>query len=148
MIKWGLFFIGLILLNACDRQTKTQDPHQLKRMTETRQRIKQELGKNYNLPVPPATKQQLERGAELYARLCATCHGPRGKGKGKLANDLVGSPTDFTDEKQATFFSEQARLYIIRQGIEGTPMLGWGNILTEGDLLAVYLYVRSLIDSK
>lgn len=105
-----------------------------------------QLADKYDDPVAPATRQQLVRGGELYGKLCATCHGANGKGKGRIANGLDHRPTDFTDPEEAAFFSEQARLEIIRKGIPKTAMMGWGNVLSERDILAVYVYIRAFVD--
>jgi mono/diheme cytochrome c family protein len=37
-----------------------------------------------------------ERGALLYARYCAACHGPTGKGDGPWAGDLMVAPPDLS----------------------------------------------------
>lgn len=117
-------------------------------MLELRERLKLELGEKYLLLVPEATPTQLKRGAELYPQVCASCHGGRGDGLGKITEGLAGNPTSFTDPVQAAFFSEQARLHIIRKGIAGTPMMGWQNMLSEEDIQALYLYIRSLVGQK
>lgn len=39
---------------------------------------------------------EAERGAELYLRYCASCHGPEGRGDGPLAASLVTPPRDLT----------------------------------------------------
>ncbi|MFQ5676179.1 MAG: c-type cytochrome [bacterium] len=113
-----------------------------------RQRLQIELGEKYHEPIPAATADQLKRGAELYPQVCAACHGGRGDGQGKITEALVDTPTSFTDPQQATFFSDQARLHIIRKGIAGTPMMGWSGVLSDDDILALYLYVRSLIEKE
>lgn len=149
MVKIITILISLILLlNACNMDSKSLDPEQRQRMKQVRERIKEVLGNQYDEPVPQGTEQQLKRGGELYTQLCVSCHGGRGDGHGYLAKGLITRPSNFTDLKQATFYSEQARLYIIRKGVPGTPMMGWENILNENDILAVYLYVRSLVPSK
>ena len=143
-----LFFGLLLLLSACASDPKPIDPTQKHRLSELRERLKVELGKKYDRQIPDATETQLERGAELYPQVCASCHGGRGDGLGKITEGLAGNPTSFTDLEQAAFFSEQARLQIIRKGIAGTPMMAWGNILTEEDIMALYLYTRSLIGQE
>ncbi len=130
---------------SCSRSSDPLDPQQLRRMEDIRERLKKELGEKYDQPIPAASVEQLKRGSELYAQLCASCHGARGDGKGEIAEGILGHPTDFTDGNQATFYSEPARLQIIRKGVAGTPMMGWENVLTEQEMLAVYVYVRSLI---
>lgn len=117
-------------------------------MTEVRMRLQKDLGERYDQPVTAASDSQLQRGQKLFAQLCAGCHGPRGDGKGHVAEGLAGHPSNFTNPAEAAFYSEQARLQIIRKGVPGTPMMAWENVLTENDVLAVYGYVRSLMASQ
>jgi len=143
-----LLFGLLMILSACTTESKPIDPTQQQRMSELRKRFKNELGEKYDLSIPAATAAQLKRGAELYPQVCASCHGGRGDGLGKISEGLAGNPTSFTDPEQAAFFSERARLGIIRKGVPGTPMMGWQNVLTEEDIQALYCYIRSLIGQK
>jgi hypothetical protein len=71
-----------------------------------------------------------------------------GDGKVEHPGVLLQPPSNFTDPVQAAFFSESARLHIIRKGIAGTAMMGWENVLPEQDILAIYLYVRYLFESS
>ncbi|MFQ5707869.1 MAG: c-type cytochrome [bacterium] len=144
----GFGAVTLLTFTGCGTNKESFDPQQLRHMVEVRDRLKQDLGEQYDLPVPEASPEQLKRGSDLYARICASCHGGRGEGNGKIANRLAGKPSNFTDLAEATFYSEQARLDVIRKGIAGTPMMGWQGVLTDDDILAVYLYVRSLAHSK
>ncbi len=143
-----LLFGLLLIFSSCTSESKPIDPTQQQRMLELRERLKSELGEKYNQSIPEATEAQLKRGAELYPHVCASCHGGRGDGLGKISEGLAGNPTSFTDPEQALFFSGQARLHIIRKGVPGTPMMGWQNVLCEEDVLTLYLYIRSLIGQK
>ena len=137
-------FIGL----ACSSKTSSPTPAQLQRMIQFREQLEHKLGDLYVLAVKPGTEEQCMRGQELYRQTCAPCHGVRGHGDGHTAQGLLWTPTDLTDAERASFYSEQARLYIIRKGIDGTPMMGWEHVLTEPDIMSVYLYIRSLIKRK
>ncbi len=139
-----LMFIG----SACDSKTSSPTPEQLQHMIQFREQLEHKLGDMYALAIKPGTEEQRMRGQELYRQICAPCHGVRGRGDGHTAQGLVGNPSDLTDAEQASFYSEQARLYILRKGVDGTPMMGWENVLTEADIMAVYLYIRSLIKRK
>ncbi len=143
-----LLFGLLLILSACTSESKPIDPTQQQRMLELRERLNGELGEKYNQSIPEATEAQLKRGAELYPHVCASCHGGRGDGLGKISEGLAGNPTSFTDPEQAAFFSGQARLEIIRKGVPGTPMMGWKSVLNKEDILALYLYIRSLIGQE
>jgi mono/diheme cytochrome c family protein len=146
-MKWLAFSAGLVLalgMFACDGKNPAIDPVRLQHMTSVRDRIKKELGERYDLPIAAEADSQLQRGQKLFGQLCAACHGARGDAKGHVAEGLAGHPSNFTDPAQAGFYSEQARVHIIRKGVPGTPMMAWENLLTEEDVMAVYVYVRSL----
>lgn len=138
----------MIIAGACGPQAQPIPAEQRVRLEKLRQQLQQSLGEKYDDPVPAATGPQLKRGSELFAQLCASCHGARGDGKVEHPGVLLQQPSDFTDPAQATFFSEQARLHIIRKGIAGTAMMGWEEALPEADILAIYMYVRYLYESS
>jgi len=146
-MKKKLIILPLLILFSisCTEQRAENDLNASQRKQAVRTQIKQKLGDKYDANIPAATDAQLERGQALFDQLCAPCHGHRGDGEGVNNDALVYKPSDLTDPVEARFFSEQARLYIIRNGIEGTAMMSWKNMLPEDDLLSVYLYTRSLI---
>ncbi|MGA9531745.1 MAG: quinol:electron acceptor oxidoreductase subunit ActD [Anaerolineales bacterium] len=49
-------------------------------------------------PVPPSD-ESLQRGSVLYGIDCELCHGPEGKGNGRLAVHFVPHPADLTREQ-------------------------------------------------
>lgn len=128
----------------CGAKPQDMPPVQRAQNEKLRAELRQTLGAQYDEPIAAATPAQLKRGAELFAELCAGCHGVRGDGRTEHPGVLLQQPSDFTDKKQATFFSEQARLQIMRSGIRGTAMMGWAEVLPEADLVAIYTYVRYL----
>ena len=142
-IRLGLFAIALVLF-ACSRKEKPLPPEQRAHLEKLRQELQHTLGEKYHEPVPTVTTAQLKRGSELFVQLCAGCHGVRGDGKMEHPGVLLQQPSNFTDPAQATFFSEQARLHLIRTGIPGTAMMGWSEVLPESDIMAIYGYVRYL----
>ena len=97
------------------------------------------------MPVAPATTEQLERGKILYQKLCSSCHGGSGKPPDNMSTSLTVSPADLSCPESVNFFSEQARLEIIRNGISGSPMKGLRGMLNEKDTVAVFMYTRTLI---
>ncbi|MDZ7359661.1 MAG: cytochrome c [candidate division KSB1 bacterium] len=148
--RFAFLKLADLLPSGCGKNNASlpPSPEQQRRWKELRQQLQQTLGEKYNTPIPAATVPQLKRGSELFAQLCASCHGERGDGKVAHPGVLLQPPSNFTDAAHATFFSEQARLQIIRQGIAGTAMMGWGEVLPENDILAIYLYIRYLYQSK
>jgi mono/diheme cytochrome c family protein len=79
---------------------------------------KYELMKN---PVA-ADKNSILAGKELYVTYCVSCHGKDGKGKGKRADNLVTTPSDFTSDAFQKR-SDGAILYIIYFGHQDMPGL-------------------------
>ncbi len=75
----------------------------------------------------------LTRGADVFAKSCATpyCHGPKGVGAG--APKLAGRG-----------FDEAHIASVTRAGVPGTAMQGYGSILARPDFNAVVAYVASL----
>jgi putative copper resistance protein D len=73
----------------------------------------------FHSPVRYAT-DSISRGASLYARHCATCHGPDGYGDGPAAASLAVKPANLTEH----FFhhSEGDLFWVLQHGISGTPM--------------------------
>jgi mono/diheme cytochrome c family protein len=116
-------------------------------MKEVREGLKKEMGSNYDTPVPEATEAQLTLGQETYTKTCVTCHGETGKGDGPASVAFEQKPADFTDPGHSKYYSDQARIYIIKNGVKDTPMVGWESVLSEEEIGAVYAYVRSLRSS-
>jgi mono/diheme cytochrome c family protein len=69
-----------------------------------------------------ATPAEGEAGAAIYKRVCATCHGPEGKGT-PIAPSLVGTLEhgDSADKLRA----------VVRDGVPGTAMVSFKSMLTE-----------------
>jgi high-affinity iron transporter len=95
------------------------------------------------IPLVPDTPPRHARGAELYARLCASCHGPTGAGDGPAGAGLDPPPIDFTDRERADERSVFALYQVIEQGLEGTAMASYRG-LPEDDLWALATYSGSL----
>ena len=108
-----------------------QGPHDARRVA-CEQRIRQ------------ATAAQLRKGSDIWEVLCAPCHGTTGRGEGDVPRPAEIQPGDLTDPERASSLSEEERLRIIAEGIDGSPMIGWGGVLSEEEILAVYLHLCSL----
>ena len=127
-----------------DHKENDQMGAHMDHMNDVRQMLKHELGENYELPVPAATSDRLAAGKKIFAESCVTCHGQEGKGNGPAAAALNRKPADFTDPEHAKYYSDQGRIYIIKNGIAETPMSAWGKILDEKEIQSVHAYIRSL----
>ncbi len=87
-------------------------------------------------PLPPETTP-----AETFKTLCERCHGEKGDGNGKVAWYLDPNPRDFT---KAAFMSSKPRdrfVHSIEEGVGGTSMPPWKNVISEPQVNGVLDYV-------
>lgn len=93
-----------------------------------------------------ASATELRKGSEIWDVLCAACHGADATGgvRGRLPE--ISSP-DLTDPARVALFSDEVRIEIIAEGVEGTTMVGWHDVLTEPEILAVYGHLCTLIEA-
>jgi len=89
------------------------------------------------------------RGAALYARHCAVCHGPDGRGNGPAAPSLIPHPRDFTTghfKYKSTSSGElpldSDLLRTVSRGLGASAMPYFGDLLTTDELLEVVRYVK------
>ena len=91
-------------------------------------------------PIPP-TRDSVARGSALYAKHCASCHGPHGKGDGRVACDLDPAPSDLTDRDIAGMTDVK----LFRKITNGRkPMPSFRKLLGEEDRWHVVNFVRTL----
>jgi DMSO reductase family type II enzyme heme b subunit len=94
------------------------------------------------------------KGAEIYAKRCAWCHGVKGDGQGPGAARLVPPPRDFTfglyKIKTSGFDELAAReddlFRMIRDGMPGTGMPGWKDMLSEQDTWDVIAHIATFVE--
>jgi mono/diheme cytochrome c family protein len=82
-------------------------------------------------------------GKELYEQNCLACHGETGAGDGPTAAILNPPPADFSAGHTDTH-PDGDLYYWIREGIEGTEMPAFGEILSEDEAWHLVNYVRRL----
>ncbi len=105
-----------------------------------------------DLGTPPVkSAATIAEGKELYAKMnCFTCHGDSGHGDGLSAPTLVDDsgnrikPRDFANA--GAFKSGYATKEIVRTiltGFNGTPMIGFDNVLKKEDAWKLAYYVET-----
>jgi DMSO reductase family type II enzyme heme b subunit len=94
-----------------------------------------------------------DAGQAVYTRWCASCHGEKGDGKGPAAPFLMPKPRDFTFgvyKYKSTVGngppSDQDLLRTITDGMPGTAMPGWKDVLGEADRRNVIAFIKTFSD--
>jgi len=98
---------------------------------------------DYQALDPSADIAGLERGRSYYAQLCIACHGPRGDGLGEWAYRVHPRPADLRSARVQRR-SDRQLMGVIGEGLQGTPMGGWKDRLSEQQMRQIVLYVRHL----
>ncbi|HHT9114050.1 MAG TPA: heavy metal-binding domain-containing protein [Candidatus Wunengus sp. YC65] len=160
----GASALGTVLLTGCygsREKTRTEthmyevahqhdeskehhhDIGHMEHMNDVREMLKDKLGADYEKTLPPAANVDVAIGKTIYQQYCAACHGVTGMGDGPASGGLSSQPSDFTDPDHSGYYSDRGRLWIVRNGIHGTPMVGWFDTLGEEGTRQVYSYVQS-----
>ncbi len=92
-----------------------------------------------------------EKGEAIYAKRCILCHGEEGDGATDVAERLNPPPRDFTlgqyKIKTSDFGQDFARdedvFRMIRDGMPGTAMPGWADVLSEQDMWDLIAYLKT-----
>lgn len=112
----------------------------------------QELDRS-KLPPEPAGFElggDPEAGAKVYRQSCAVCHGPEGKGRGRI--QFTEPPRDLTDPENLKTASDWELYQVIKGGGEvlglDGKMLPWEGLLEEEEIRDVSAFVRSLSEKE
>jgi len=71
------------------------------------------------------------RGASLYRRNCAMCHGKKGQGDGHMVSGANFKASDFSDSEHSSFYSVGEKFWIVTKGMAGMGMPPFGDRLNE-----------------
>lgn len=102
-------------------------------------------------PVPLAAVQEGETpGKATYDRWCAVCHGAEGQGDGPAAEYMLPRPRDFTlalyqirSTASGQIPTDADILRVIDEGMPGTTMPGWREILSDRERRELVDYLKS-----
>ena len=103
-------------------------------------------------PVPFDTIS-ISNGAALFAKHCTSCHGPQGKGTGTapelfIADPVTGEfppdPTDLLTKTHTARHTVGNFYHWLSNGVEGTAMPGFSDVLTEENRWDVVNYLHAL----
>lgn len=92
-----------------------------------------------------------ENGQKIYSKRCLVCHGEEGDGQGAVTDRLNPPPRDFSSalyKIKTTGFddivpNDEDLIRMIRDGMPGTAMPGWSDVLSEQDILDLVIYLKT-----
>jgi mono/diheme cytochrome c family protein len=94
----------------------------------------------------PTTKGDPAKGKEKFELICASCHGPGGKGDGPAAAALDPKPRDLSDPAYVSTLTDDHIFKTVKEGgasVGKSPLMpAWGGTLTDDDIWNVIAYVR------
>ena len=95
-------------------------------------------------------KKRLEQGEGYYRRYCQHCHGPEGRGKGNASPYLLPAPRNFhagvfkfRSTKSLNLPLSKDLFRTIKNGLPGTAMPGWGEVLPDDVISALVEYIKT-----
>jgi S1-C subfamily serine protease/mono/diheme cytochrome c family protein len=106
-------------------------------------RVAATLVERFKLVAFPSRAADPERGAELYATLCVTCHGTTGGGDGPAAAEQDPRPWSFRD-RRINVVSPHQIFGALRFGVEGTAMASYADVLSAEQSWDLAFYVLTL----
>ncbi len=98
-----------------------------------------------------AAEGNAERGETIYAKRCVLCHGADGDADSPASDVHNPPPRDFTEGQykyKTTAFSDAVPndddlFRMIRDGMPGTGMPGWSDMLSEGDMWDLVAHIKT-----
>jgi mono/diheme cytochrome c family protein len=112
----------------------------------------------YGIPEPyrsarnplPNASATLQRGAQVYAENCASCHGTKGYGDGPAGQQLSPRPADLGWLAHSHMVSDQYVYWTVSEGGQpvGSAMPAFKGVLSQRDTWAVVAYVRQGVGSR
>lgn len=94
--------------------------------------------------IPPRVGQltaQQRRGERLFQGNCAFCHGADGTGKNWIGQFLEPHPRNLRDPAFMANATRQTIAHAIHEGLPGTSMPAWKDVLPPRDIAAVVAYI-------
>ncbi len=99
------------------------------------------------ISAPAASAGDPGKGKDIYAKSCAACHGPEGKGDGAAASAMNPKPTNLADKASMSKLDDAAMTKVIAKGGAATgksPLMPAFGQLKDQEVKDIVAYIRSL----
>ena len=106
--------------------------------------LRKKIIEKHELSVTLARAPDLEKGRDLFARNCVSCHGEKGDSKTPMAQYLKPPPRNLLEEEFLEDLSPSKVYNTMKVGIPGTAMVSYDKLLTEEEKWDLAFYVLSL----
>lgn len=93
-------------------------------------------------PPPPSTQAVIAKGANLYAEMCAQCHGAPGITPDETGKGLMPRAPDLA--KTADAWTDREVFWIIKNGVQFTGMPAWGETHSDAQVWELTHFVKAL----
>ncbi len=106
-----------------------------------------------NLTWPPGSdvKADASPGEKVFAKYCAVCHGPDGKGNGPAAPSMKPRPRDFTAGEykykttaQGSPPTDDDLARVVKEGLIASGMPYFSDVLSDGEIRDVVRHIKGL----
>ena len=148
MSRRGVFWITVLLLLLLDVGRSIHARRQYAAPSEVWQ---PDASANSDLTWPPGQNihSNAPPGARVYARWCAVCHGPDGRGNGPAAPSLIPRPRDFTlglykykSTRSGQPPTDQDLIRTVKNGLPGSAMPYFHDLLDDAEIQAVVSHIK------
>jgi mono/diheme cytochrome c family protein len=109
------------------------------------------LGLNLTWPPGSDVKAGASPGEKVFAKHCAVCHGPDGKGNGPAAPSMKPRPRDFTAGEYKYKTTAQGSpptdgdlVAVVKQGLIASGMPYFSDVLSDDEIRDVVRHIKSL----
>ena len=82
-----------------------------------------------------------KKGERLFQKNCAFCHAGDGTSKGWIGSFLEPHPRDLTSREEMRGMTRERMHKSIAEGLPGTSMPAWKEVLADGDIDALIAYI-------
>ena len=115
------FVLALLVIAACGKNTEPPPP------SSGSPNAQPESGPSHRRSTTTASADGInEKAKQMFATVCATCHGSNGQGDGPAAKALDPKPRNYTDAAwQASITDDQIKTTILKggAGVGKSPMM-------------------------